>query len=231
MRRYAKIDEKDFSLLKTAVSLLKREKIADDMWCWGGGTALKLFFRHRDSKDVDIFVRDPQIIPYLSPRVNDYAEEVCSGNYVEMSNFLKLKVKEGEIDFMVAPNVTGLLPEKIKIKDLVVPVDHPVETIAKKFFYRAESLFVRDLIDYAVVRKNLKKDKKAWERFFQVLESFPKGKFLPESKRDVLVDKVSFLMEILPEEVRKLKILDEKIFAFVEEEIRELLDYFKESKN
>lgn len=220
MKKYAKIDEKDFSLLKTAVSLLKRENISDDTWCWGGGTALKLFFRHRDSRDVDIFVRDPQIIPYLSPRVNDYAEEVCSGNYVEMSNFLKLKVQGREIDFIVAPNLTGLLPERIKVKNLIVPVDHPIETITKKFFYRAESLTVRDLVDYAVVRKNLK-DKKAWEKFFQTLKS----------KKDVLTDKVSFLMKILPEELPKLKILDEKILTFIEKEGKEFLNHFKDNQN
>lgn len=220
MKKYAKIDEKDFSLLKTAVFLLKKEKISDDMWCWGGGTALKLFFRHRDSRDVDIFVRDPQIIPYLSPRVNDYAEEVCSGNYVEMSNFLKLKIQGREIDFIVAPNLTGLLPERIKVKNLIVPVDHPIETITKKFFYRAESLTVRDLVDYAVVRKNLK-DKKAWEKFFQTLKS----------KKDVLTDKVLFLMKILPEELPKLKILDEKILTFVEKEGKELLNHFKDDQN
>ena len=44
-----------------------------DDWSFGGGTALMRRFRHRLSKDVDIFVPDPQFLGYMSPRLNDTA--------------------------------------------------------------------------------------------------------------------------------------------------------------
>ena len=39
-----------------------------DDWTFGGGTVLMRRHRHRLSKDVDIFINDPQFIGYLSPR-------------------------------------------------------------------------------------------------------------------------------------------------------------------
>jgi hypothetical protein len=41
-----------------------------DDWSFGGGTVLMRRFRHRVSKDVDIFVPDPQYLGYVSPRVH-----------------------------------------------------------------------------------------------------------------------------------------------------------------
>ncbi len=43
-------------------------------WSFGGGTVLMRRHRHRFSKDIDIFVPDPQCLPYLSPRLNPTAE-------------------------------------------------------------------------------------------------------------------------------------------------------------
>lgn len=40
-------------------------------WTFGGGTALMLLYEHRRSKDIDIFLRDPQYLTALSPRLND----------------------------------------------------------------------------------------------------------------------------------------------------------------
>ena len=58
-------------------------------WTFGGGTALMLLYEHRRSKDIDIFLRDPQYLTALSPRLNDHTEAL-TGRYVEQSNFLKL---------------------------------------------------------------------------------------------------------------------------------------------
>lgn len=37
-------------------------------WTFGGGTVLMRRYRHRVSRDVDIFVPDPQWLGYLTPR-------------------------------------------------------------------------------------------------------------------------------------------------------------------
>ncbi|MFT4179702.1 MAG: hypothetical protein QM612_09620, partial [Thermomonas sp.] len=40
----------------------------------GGGTRLMLALDHRISHDIDLFMRDPQWIGYISPRLNDRVE-------------------------------------------------------------------------------------------------------------------------------------------------------------
>ena len=39
-------------------------------WALGGGTALMLHHHHRDSKDIDLFIDDPQYLGLLSPRLS-----------------------------------------------------------------------------------------------------------------------------------------------------------------
>ena len=39
-------------------------------WSFGGGTVLMRRHHHRLSKDIDIFVPDPQYLGYLTPRLN-----------------------------------------------------------------------------------------------------------------------------------------------------------------
>src|SRR5258706_10811127 len=75
-------------------------------WSFGGGTVLMLKHRHRFSKDIDIFIPDPQYLNYLTPRLNSVAEAM-TGDYVEQGNFLKLQFKEGEIDFVASAPLTG----------------------------------------------------------------------------------------------------------------------------
>lgn len=45
-------------------------------WSFGGGTAMRLFYDHRLSRDIDIFVTDPSVISGLSPRLNGTTEEL-----------------------------------------------------------------------------------------------------------------------------------------------------------
>jgi len=51
-------------------------------WSFGGGTVLMRRYRHRVSRDVDIFVPDPQWLGYLTPRLNAKAESLAP-EYVE----------------------------------------------------------------------------------------------------------------------------------------------------
>lgn len=57
----------------------------------GGGTRLMLTLQHRISHDIDLFIRDPQWIGYLSPRLNDRFEDTISG-YNEEANFIKIRL-------------------------------------------------------------------------------------------------------------------------------------------
>jgi hypothetical protein len=76
-----------------------------DNWSFGGGTVLMRRFRHRISKDVDIFVPDPQYLGYVSPRLNDVAEGLTS-SYLETAVSLKLYFPEGEVDFIASAPLT-----------------------------------------------------------------------------------------------------------------------------
>jgi len=65
-------------------------------WSFGGGTVLMRRHRHRLSKDIDIFVSDPQYLGYLTPRLNAEAEKLTT-DYAEDASSLKLRFPEGEI--------------------------------------------------------------------------------------------------------------------------------------
>lgn len=140
-------------LLAVALRLLdglERDGIRLPAWSLGGDTMLMLAFRHRLSKDVDVFLPDLQLLPMLSPRLNA-AAEALTGNYDEQSNMLKLRLAEGDVDFIVAPT---LLPEPWLEMDLIgrkVRVERPGEIIAKKAFYRGSMFTHRDVFDMAAV--------------------------------------------------------------------------------
>ena len=114
----------------------------------GGGTRLMLALGHRISRDIDLFIRDPQWIGLMSPRLNDKVGELVQG-YEEDATFLKLKFSEGEVDFIVRMSLTGLSPESSeKSLFLLEPVE---EVLAKKLFYRGAYLTPRDLFDWTCI--------------------------------------------------------------------------------
>ena len=83
---------------------IARHGISDPFWTFGGGTVLMLRHGHRLSKDIDIFVPDPQYLGFVSPRMSDAAERVTQ-DYVEGPGYVKLLRPEGEIDFVASPNL------------------------------------------------------------------------------------------------------------------------------
>lgn len=122
-------------------------------WIFGGGTALGLYYDHRESHDIDIFIKNPALIPYLSPRVNDRTERM-SHSYTEMSNFLKLHFSEGEIDFIVSPSVTGSPSRKTEIRGNIFQIESPEEIISKKILYRSDEFKPRDVFDTVVALRH-----------------------------------------------------------------------------
>lgn len=119
----------------------------------GGGTRLMLAFSHRISDDINLFIRDPQWIGYLTPRLNDRFESVTSG-YEESASALKLRLPAGEIDFIVSMSLLGLPDDRAA--DVPFALEAVDEVLAKKLFYRGWALTPRNLFDWrAVVREAL----------------------------------------------------------------------------
>ena len=125
--------------------------LADPFWTFGGGTVLMFRFGHRLSKDIDIFVPDPQYLGYVTPRLSDTAASLTE-EYTEMpGSFVKLQFEEGEIDFVAAPNLTDAAWERWEIQGRPVRVETAAEVIAKKMVHRGDRATARDLFDLAMV--------------------------------------------------------------------------------
>lgn len=125
--------------------------LSDPFWTFGGGTVLMFRYRHRLSKDIDIFVPDPQYLGFVTPRLSDAAADLTA-DYVEMAgSFVKLQFEEGEIDFVAAPNLLDDAWEEWDIGGRLVKVETAAEIIAKKMYHRGDRATARDLFDLALV--------------------------------------------------------------------------------
>jgi Nucleotidyl transferase AbiEii toxin, Type IV TA system len=119
-------------------------------WTFGGGTVLMRRHHHRLSKDVDIFVNDPQFIGYLTPRLNAIAESLTT-HYVEDARFVKLAFPEGEIDFVASAPLTAQPAEPEMLFSRRFLVETSTEIVAKKLWHRGEEFTARDIFDFATV--------------------------------------------------------------------------------
>jgi predicted nucleotidyltransferase component of viral defense system len=140
-------------LLRHAYTLIDeiiRHGIQDPVWTFGGGTVLMLRHGHRLSKDIDIFVPDPQYLGFVSPRLSDVAESVTH-DYVEGPGYIKLLLPQGEIDFVASPNLTPSPFEVWHLLGRKVRVETSAEIMAKKLWHRGDRATARDLFDLALV--------------------------------------------------------------------------------
>jgi len=124
--------------------------IKDPYWTFGGGTVLMLRHQHRLSKDIDIFVPDPQYLGFVSPRLSDVAEAVSS-DYVEGPGFIKILCAEGEIDFVASNHLTPKPYENWTLFGRTVKVETSAEIVSKKLWHRGDRATARDLFDLALV--------------------------------------------------------------------------------
>jgi predicted nucleotidyltransferase component of viral defense system len=134
----------------TLIDEIDRHGFKDPLWTFGGGTVLMLRHGHRLSKDIDIFVPDPQYLGFVSPRLSDVAELVTS-DYVEGPGYVKLLRPEGEIDFVASSNLTEVPFEVWSLLGRQVKVETSVEIVAKKLWHRGDQATARDLFDLALV--------------------------------------------------------------------------------
>jgi hypothetical protein len=148
-----------------------------DDWSFGGGTVLMRRFRHRVSRDVDIFVPDPQYLGYVSPRLNDAADSLTA-KYLETANSLKLYFPEGEIDFIASAPLTKNPFADETVLQRKVRVESSAEIIAKKVWHRGREFTARDIFDFATVAK---KDPAALESIAGILRE----------RRDVVLRRIA----------------------------------------
>jgi hypothetical protein len=121
-----------------------------DEWSFGGGTVLMRRHRHRLSKDIDVFIDNPEFIGYLTPRLSSVAESLTT-HYVEDAEFVKLVLPEGEIDFVVAAPLTQHASNRETVLDRTFLVETSTEIVAKKIWHRGVQFTARDIFDLAMV--------------------------------------------------------------------------------
>lgn len=141
------------SLLEKAYALM--DSVASDgftlpRWSLGGGTVLMFYFAHRKSKDIDIFVPDPQFLGYVNPRIGGRGEDITS-DYKDAADYVKLFLPEGEIDFVASPTFTENPFEEHEVLGRNILLETPIEIVAKKLWYRGDRATPRDLLDLALV--------------------------------------------------------------------------------
>lgn len=74
------------------------DSIADPFWRLCCETVL--MFCHRLSKEIDIFVPDPQHLGVVPPRLSDRAADLTQDYTEQPGTFLKLQFEEGDVDFV-----------------------------------------------------------------------------------------------------------------------------------
>jgi hypothetical protein len=140
-------------LFRIACAMIRQVNAEQEIiehWTFGGGTAMMLQIDHRISQDVDIFLHDPQVLPFLDPQRHDFNFEIrpvdCNG---DGARSLKLDFEFGEIDFIVAPSLTSSPTTQATIEGEMVLLETIPEIIAKKVYHRGNSIAPRDIFDIA----------------------------------------------------------------------------------
>lgn len=141
------------TLLQTAFELIDDAQARSGqavLWTLGGGTVLMLRHHHRRSNDIDLFVPDPQWLGWFNPRLGGKAEDVAE-RHDEGSQYVKLYLKQGEIDIVAATPLTLPGWEGTNLLGRKVKVETDVEIVCKKFWHRARQAKARDLLDLCLV--------------------------------------------------------------------------------
>lgn len=141
-------------LLKQAYKIIdrvnRRRAILTD-WSFGGGTALMLRIDHRESHDIDLFIDDPQLLPYLRSAIAETPSDIGEPSYDgDGAGHLKVAFEAvGEIDFIVSGHVTEHPFDEWDIFGRCVNLETVSEIIAKKIRYRGTRIQPRDIFDVA----------------------------------------------------------------------------------
>jgi predicted nucleotidyltransferase component of viral defense system len=164
------------------------------IWSFGGATVLMRRYRHRFSKDVDIFVPDPQHLGYLDPDLNETVEALTP-KHLREANSLRLYFDQGEVDFIAAAPVTDNARVVETILGRKVQVDTSIEIVAKKLRYRGAEFTARDVFDFALVAE-------------KEPQEIPRIKSLLHERRDALLQRFASGDKILRATFDALEILE-----------------------
>lgn len=99
-----------------------------------------------------MFLQDAQALGFLSPRLSDFAASVTT-ECQEAANGIKLLTAHGDIDFIVAGDVSDQPPEPLVVEGQETLVETPTEILAKKIQYRGIAFAQRDIFDLAVMMR------------------------------------------------------------------------------
>jgi hypothetical protein len=128
-------------------------QVANPGWSFGGGTVLMLRIGHRQSRDIDLFIPDPQMLGYLSPRLSEVAEAITT-DYEENAEFIKLYLPHGEIDVVVGEALTVAPFDLVSHGGRDIRVETSAEILAKKLWHRGDRGAARDLFDLCAVAQH-----------------------------------------------------------------------------
>ncbi|MDE3026924.1 MAG: nucleotidyl transferase AbiEii/AbiGii toxin family protein [Paracoccaceae bacterium] len=120
-------------------------------WSFGGGTALMLQIRHRESHDIDLFIEDAQYLPFLNPQTQDYQLALNPTDYeTDGSHALKIVFDGvGEVDFICCGTITATPVIETYLRGRRIRVETPAEILAKKVVFRGTRMQPRDMFDIA----------------------------------------------------------------------------------
>lgn len=115
---------------------------------------------HRESHDIDLFLDDPQYLPFLNPETQEIPLERRPDSYSsDGTRMLKLAYQDiGEIDFIVCGNITEEPTKPTAVQGYDVAMETPAEIVAKKVYYRGSSFQPRDMFDLAAVTEHFGED-------------------------------------------------------------------------
>ncbi len=120
-------------------------------WTFGGGTAMMLQIDHRESHDIDLFLDDPQLLPYIRATLEDLNFEIGAPSYSgDGVGHLKVAFENvGEIDFIVTGQITEKNTRSTNVLSRSIELETIAEIIGKKIRYRGGNLQPRDVFDIA----------------------------------------------------------------------------------
>ena len=115
---------------------------------------------HRESHDIDLFLSDPQFLPYLNPETQGFELERMPDTYeTDGAGSLKLIFEDiGEIDFICCADITPEPSQVSELRGRTIRQETAAEIVAKKVYYRGASMQPRDMFDIAATNEKLGKD-------------------------------------------------------------------------
>lgn len=143
--------------LAFAAEILAELGIPKTEYALGGGTVLSNIYNHRISKDIDIFIWNPQYFDRLSPQA-DFIDRPEITYYHRDAIFFQAQTSDGKIDFILAGQITDYKAKKTSFLGQDIYVEHPIEIVGKKLFYRGFEARPRDVFDLAVVADQYKNE-------------------------------------------------------------------------